>query len=50
MGFKIETWIQNCLHRAQQTFHPYREPGHRKNTILQHQRHHPITPNQVLEY
>ena len=23
--------IQNCLHRAQRTFHPHREPGHRKN-------------------
>ena len=33
MVFKIETWLQNCLHRAQWTFHPHREPGHRKNTI-----------------
>ena len=26
------------------------KPGHRKNTILQCQRRHPRTPNQVLEY
>ena len=23
----METWIQNCLHRVQWTFHPHREPG-----------------------
>ena len=44
MGFKKETWLQNCLHWAQRTPHPHREPRHRKNTILQHQRHHPRTP------
>ena len=36
----METWIQNCPHRAQWTFHPCREQGHRKNTILQCHRHH----------
>ena len=49
MGPQMETWIQNCLHRVQWTFHPHREPGHRKNTILQCHRHHPRTPSRVLE-
>ena len=48
MGFKMETWIQNCPHRAQRTFHLHREPGHRKNMILQCHRHHPRTPSRVL--
>ena len=41
----METWIQNCLHRVQWTFHPHRKPGHRKNTILQSHGHHPRTPS-----
>ena len=49
MGLKMETWIQNFPHRVQQTFHPHREPGHRKIMILQCHRHHPRTPNRVLE-
>ena len=40
---KMETWIQKCLHRVQETFHLHREPGHRKYMILHCHRHHPRT-------
>ena len=38
-------WRQNYSHRVQLTFHPHREPGNRKNMILQCHRHHLRTPN-----
>ena len=32
-----------------ETFHTQREPGHRKNMILQYYKHHPRTSNRILE-
>ena len=31
MGPKMESWLQDCLYRAQWILHPYRKPSYKKN-------------------
>ena len=44
MGFKVETWIQDCPYWVQWTLHPHWKPGYRKNMILQCYRYYTRTP------